>query len=70
MDRNTIIGFSLIFLILIGFYFYTKPTAAQMGAQQKTADSLALVEKTTEEKKIDTAVAAVSNTSTQNCWNR
>ena len=51
MDRNTIIGFSLIFLILIGFYFYTKPTEEQMAAQQKTADSLALVEEKAEKKR-------------------
>ena len=51
MDRNTIIGFSLIFLILIGFYFYTKPTADQMAAQQKTSDSLELVEQRVEEAR-------------------
>ena len=30
MDKNTVIGFVLIFLVLIGFQFITKPTEAQL----------------------------------------
>ncbi len=45
MDRNTIIGFGLIFLILIGFYFYTKPTEQQLAEQQRVKDSIELAEK-------------------------
>ena len=62
MDRNTTIGFSLIFAILIGFYFYTKPSAEQLAAQQKTSDSITLVQKLAEEKAQKTA--NVSETAT------
>jgi len=44
MDRNTIIGFSLIFLILTGYYWYTAPTPEQLEQIKKTQDSLALIE--------------------------
>ncbi len=44
MDRNTIIGFSLIFLILAGYYWYTAPTPEQAAQLQRTQDSLAKVE--------------------------
>jgi YidC/Oxa1 family membrane protein insertase len=44
MDRNSVIGFSLIFLILIGYYWYTAPTPEQQAALQRQQDSLALVE--------------------------
>ncbi len=44
MDRNTIIGFSLIFLILAGYYWYTAPTPEQLEQMKKTQDSLTLVE--------------------------
>ena len=54
MDRNTVIGFSLIFLILMGYYWYTAPTPEQQAQMRKTQDSLAKVEalaqKTTESK--------------------
>ena len=40
MDRNTVIGFSLIFLILAGYYWYTAPTPEQIQ-MQRTQDSLA-----------------------------
>ena len=46
MDRNTVIGFSLIFLILIGYYWYTAPTPEQQAAFQRQQDSLAKVEAT------------------------
>lgn len=44
MDRNTITGFSLIFLILIGYYWYTAPTAEQQAIFQRQRDSVARVE--------------------------
>ena len=43
MDRNTVIGFSLIFLILAGYYWYTAPTPEQIQ-MQRTQDSLARVQ--------------------------
>ena len=44
MDRNTITGFSLIFLILIGYYWYTAPTAEQQAIFERQRDSIAKVE--------------------------
>jgi YidC/Oxa1 family membrane protein insertase len=46
MDRNTIIGFVLIFLVLLGFSYLNQPSKeqiAQRQAEQRTRDSLALV---------------------------
>ena len=45
MDRNSLLGLVLIGAILIGYSYLTTPTAEQLAAQQKTQDSLALVEK-------------------------
>jgi len=45
MDRNSLLGLVLIGAILIGYSYLTVPTAEQLAAQQKTQDSLALVEK-------------------------
>jgi YidC/Oxa1 family membrane protein insertase len=44
MDRNTIIGFSLIFLILVGYYWWAAPSQAEMDIQRKAADSIARVD--------------------------
>ncbi len=44
MDRNTVIGFSLIFLILAGYYWYTAPTPEEQARMQEMRDSISLVE--------------------------
>lgn len=44
MDRNTVIGFSLIFLILMGYYWYTAPSPEQQAQMAKTQDSLAKID--------------------------
>lgn len=47
MDKNTITGFILIFLIIVGFSYLSKPSKeAQLAAleQQRTQDSIAFVE--------------------------
>ncbi len=44
MDRNSVIGLILIAAILIGYTWYTKPTAEQLAAEQRRVDSLAQVE--------------------------
>lgn len=44
MDRNSITGFILIFLILMVWQYVTAPTDAELEAQQMTRDSLARVE--------------------------
>ena len=56
MDRNTVIGFSLIFLILMGYYWYTAPTPEQQAQMRKTQDSLAKIEALVQ-KKSETQVA-------------
>jgi YidC/Oxa1 family membrane protein insertase len=45
MDRNSLLGLVLIGAILIGYSYLTVPTSEQLAAQQKTQDSLALIEK-------------------------
>lgn len=43
MDKQTIIGFILIFLILMGSYFFNKPTAAQLE-EARRQDSIAMIQ--------------------------
>jgi YidC/Oxa1 family membrane protein insertase len=43
-DRNTIIGFLLIFGILIGYYFITKPSQAELEARQRKQDSILMLQ--------------------------
>ncbi len=65
MDRNSIIGFSLIFLILTGYYWYTAPTDAELRAQAQQ-DSIALVKQKTveaEQKKAEDENQANGNSS-------
>jgi YidC/Oxa1 family membrane protein insertase len=45
MDKNTIIGLSLIGLILIGFSFYNAPSDEEIKAFNKRRDSIEAVEK-------------------------
>lgn len=44
MDKNTIIGFVLIFGIIVGFSWLNRPTEEQIAAQKRYKDSVALVE--------------------------
>lgn len=44
MDRNSIIGFLLIGLILIGYSIYFSPSEAEIAQQKAQRDSIALVE--------------------------
>ena len=57
MDRNTVIGFSLIFLILTGYYWYTAPSPEQQALIQKSQDSLNKIalEKEQIQNKLDSA---------------
>ncbi|MEI8085555.1 MAG: membrane protein insertase YidC [Paludibacter sp.] len=45
MDKNTILGFVLIALIIIGFSQLNKPSEKQIADQKRFNDSIALVEK-------------------------
>lgn len=44
MDKNTVIGFILIFLVVIGFSYLNRPSKEQIEAQQRYQDSIAIVE--------------------------
>jgi YidC/Oxa1 family membrane protein insertase len=44
MDKNSVIGLILIFLIFIGWYQFSKPTKEQIEAQQRYNDSIAMVQ--------------------------
>jgi len=44
MDKNTIIGFILIFAVLVGFSYLNRPSQEQIEAQQRYHDSIALVQ--------------------------
>lgn len=55
MDRNTILGILLIFLILIGFSYFNKPSEKQIEAAKHKRDSLVLVQA---EKEKEIAAAA------------
>jgi YidC/Oxa1 family membrane protein insertase len=44
MDKNTIIGFTLIVALLVGYSWYTKPSEEQIKAQQAYADSIRMVQ--------------------------
>ena len=56
MDKNTIIGFVLIALIVIGFVQITKPNDKEIAAQKRYNDSIALVQ----QDKPNVAVKTVS----------
>lgn len=43
MDRNSLIGLTLIFLILIGFAYINQPSQAEIEAAKQRQDSIALV---------------------------
>jgi YidC/Oxa1 family membrane protein insertase len=45
MDKNTVIGFLLIFLVVIGFSYLNRPSKEQIEAQQRYMDSIAIVER-------------------------
>jgi len=45
MDKNTIFGFVLIALILVGFSVMNRPSEEELAQQQRYSDSIALVQK-------------------------
>lgn len=52
MDRNTVIGLVLIFLIMIGFGYLTQPSKEEREAYQRKADSIARVQEEEYQKRI------------------
>jgi len=52
MDKNTIIGFILIILVFIGFFYFSRPSQEQIEAQRRYQDSIAtLTQSQTEEQQ-------------------
>ncbi len=60
MDKNTVTGLVLIGLLLIGFTYFSRPSEAQLAAQKKYYDSIAVVQQQEEELKAK-ATAALAN---------
>ncbi len=60
MDRNSIIGFVLIALLLIGFTWYTKPSDEEK-AQQRIQDSITAIAKQQAEKEREVEAQAANN---------
>lgn len=58
MDRNTVIGFGLIFLLMIGMTYMNRPTEEQLAAAQRKKDSLEQL------KNIDTTQQLAKNDTT------
>ncbi len=52
MDRNTIFGLVLIFVIMIGFGVMTQPSKEEREAMQRKADSLATVQAETQLQRV------------------
>ena len=56
MDRNTIIGFILIALVLIGYSWYSSPSEEELKAQQEQVEKeKAAIKKASEQKKKEEA---------------
>ena len=57
MDKNTITGFVLIGILLVGFSFFSRPSKEEIAAQQKYYDSITLVQQQAEALKAKTEAA-------------
>ncbi|MEO8148208.1 MAG: membrane protein insertase YidC [Bacteroidia bacterium] len=60
MDKNTIIGFVLVALVLVAYSYYTAPTKEELLAQQHQRDSIALVE----QSRIRDSIRAITTAQT------
>ncbi len=60
MDRNSIVGIVLIFLILIGFSYLNRPSKEQIAAAKRTRDSIEQVE-AAKQREAEIARDAVSD---------
>ena len=64
MDRNTIIGFILILLVLVGFSYLNRPSQEQLEAQRRYQDSIALVRQQQQAEEIANALIAEKQAAT------
>jgi YidC/Oxa1 family membrane protein insertase len=53
MDKNTITGFILIALLIIGFSWWNKPTKEQIEAQERYRDSIAIAQQQMQMEELD-----------------
>lgn len=60
MDKNTIIGFVLIGLLLVGFNFFTRPSEEQVAAMKQYNDSITAVQ-AEQEAQTEKHTAALSH---------
>ncbi|GHV56127.1 membrane protein insertase YidC [Bacteroidia bacterium] len=64
MDRNTIIGFVLILLVLVGFSYLNRPSQEQIEAQRRYQDSIAMVQHQQQVEEMANAVVAEQQATT------
>lgn len=65
MDRNSIIGMVLIFLIVIGYSYYTMPTQEELKVKKRKQDSIALADsvgKLKQAEKISSVADSIEKT--------
>ncbi len=63
MDKNQIIGFLLIGVILVGFVFLSKPSKEEQERQKQYQDSIALVEQQRQQDMLDSVNNIVNDSS-------
>jgi len=63
MDKNTIIGFVLIALVVIGYVQITKPSDKEIAAQKRYNDSIALVQQAKPNVDVKTVSGTISKDS-------
>lgn len=68
MDRNSVIGFILIGILIVGYTYFNQPTQEQLNKIQRQRDSIARIEKLAQEAEIqkkeeNTAFSAAGETS-------
>lgn len=68
MDRNSIIGLVLIFLILIGFAWYNQPSESELQAMKHQQDSIALVKYQADSAAMAAAQLKVTDSITKNTF--
>jgi YidC/Oxa1 family membrane protein insertase len=61
MDRNTITGLVLIFLMLAAYQYFTSPSPEEVEAQQRYRDSIALVQQQQQQAEADSNTTVVDS---------
>ncbi len=61
MDRNSIIGLVLIFVLLFGWMMYTQPSKEELAKQKHTQDSIAAAQLKEKEKELSKDSSAIKD---------